>query len=139
VRLRILTKEVLSGIPVLVQQGMDAEAIAARLGCKVSTLKVRCSQAQISLRVPQEVKVVPLVPAAKPPKPPKQQRCFAFAVPTTLQLSKVAMSRLRQRAEAIGMDEAELVTKLLEVIAQDDLFDAVLDTAKGAAWIQEKK
>jgi hypothetical protein len=133
VRLRILTKEVLASIPVLVQQGMDAEAIAAHLGCKVSTLRVRCSQAQISLRVPQEVKVVPLVPVAKPPKPPKQKRCFAFAVPTTLQLSKVAMSRLRQRAEAIGVDEAELVTKLLEVIAQDDLFDAVLDTAKGAA------
>ncbi len=132
-RLRILTKEVLSGIPVLVQQGMNAEAIAAHLGCKVSTLKVRCSQAQISLRVPQEVKVVPLVPAAKPPKPPKQKRCFAFAVPTTLQLSKVAMSRLRQRAEAIGVNEAKLVTNLLEVIAQDDLFDAVLDTAKGAA------
>jgi hypothetical protein len=133
VRLRILTKEVLASIPVLVQQGMDAEAIAAHLGCKVSTLRVRCSQAQISLRVPQEVKVVPLVPVAKPPKPPKQKRCFAFAVPTTLQLSKVAMSRLRQRAEAIGVDEAELVTKLLEVIAQNDLFDAVLDTAKGAA------
>ena len=132
-RLRILTKEVLASIPVLVQQGMDAEAIAAHLGCKVSTLRVRCSQAQISLRVPQEVKVVPLVPVAKPPKPPKQKRCFAFAVPTTLQLSKVAMSRLRQRAEAIGVDEAELVTKLLEVIAQNDLFDAVLDTAKGAA------
>ena len=132
-RLRILTKEVLANIPVLVQQGMDAEAIAAHLGCKVSTFRVRCSQAQISLRVPQEVKVVPLVPVAKPPKPPKQKRCFAFAVPTTLQLSKVAMSRLRQRAEAIGVDEAELVTKLLEVIAQDDLFDAVLDTAKGAA------
>ena len=32
-----------------------------------------------------------------------------------------------------GMTEAELVTKLLEVIAQDDLYDAVLDTAKGAA------
>ncbi|MGB8135654.1 MAG: hypothetical protein WCF15_02590 [Pseudolabrys sp.] len=123
----------LASIPVLVQQGMDAEAIAAHLGCKVSTLRVRCSQAEISLRVPQEVKVVPLVPVAKPPKPPKQKRCFAFAVPTTLQLSKVAMSRLRQRAEAIGVDEAELVMKLLEVIAQDDLFDAVLDTAKGAA------
>ena len=122
----------LSGIPVLVQQGMDTEAIAARLGCKVSTLKVRCSQAGISLRVPSEVKVVPLV-SASPAKPPQPKRCFAFAVPTTLQLSKVAMSRLRQRAEAIGVDEAELVTKLLEVIAQDDLFDAVLDTAKGAA------
>ena len=49
-------------IPVLVQQGLDAEAIAARLGCNVSTLRVRCSQSQISLRVPKEVKVVQLVP-----------------------------------------------------------------------------
>ena len=77
--------------------------------------------------------MVPLVPAPKPPKPPKQKRCFAFAVPTTLQLSRVAMSRLRQRAEAMGMNEAELVTTLLEMIAQDDLYDAVLDNGKGAA------
>src|SRR6476620_2997429 len=135
-RRSILTKDVMAGIPVLVQQGLNTEAIAARLGCNVGTLKVRCSQAGISLRVPKEVKVVPmvpLVPAPKPPTPPKQRRCFAFAVPTTLQLSKVAMSRLRQRAEATGMTEAELVTTLIEVIAQDDLYDAVLDTAKGAA------
>ena len=129
----ILTKDVMAGIPVLVQQGLKAEAIAARLGCTVGTLKVRCSQAQISLRVPKEVKVVPLVPAPTPPKPPQSNECFAFAVPTTLQLSRVAMSRLRQRAEATSMTEAELVTNLLEVIAQDDLFDAVLDTAKAAA------
>ena len=122
----------MAGIPVLVQQGMAAEAIAARIGCTVGTLRVRCCHAGISLRVPKEIKVVPLVPAS-PAKPRQPKRCFAFAVPTTLQLSKVAMSRLRQRAEAIGVDEAELVTKLLEVIAQDDLFDAVLDTAKGAA------
>ena len=90
----------------------------------------------ISLRVPKEVKVVPMVPlepAPTPAKPPKQERSYAFALPTTLQLSRVAMSRLRQRAEATGMTEAELVTTLLEVIAQDDLYDAVLDTAKGAA------
>jgi len=126
----ILTKDVMAGIPVLVQQGLNAEAIAARLGCTVGTLKVRCSQAQISLRLPKEVKVVPLVPlapAAPAPKPTQSKRCFAFAVPTTLQLSRVAMSRLRQRAEATGMTEAALVTKLLEVIAQDDLYDAVLD------------
>ena len=70
-RRSILTKDVMAGIPVLVQQGLNAEAIAARLGCKVGTLKVRCSQAQISLRVPKEVKVVPLVPAS-PAKPPNQ-------------------------------------------------------------------
>ena len=69
----------MAGIPVLVQQGLNAEAIAARLGCTAGTLKVRCSQAQISLRAPKEVKVVPLVPlvpAPKPPKPPKQKRSF---------------------------------------------------------------
>src|SRR6185503_4111097 len=115
----ILTKDVMAGIPVLVQQGLNAEAIAARLGCTAGTLKVRCSQAQISLRVPKEVKVVPmvpLVPSANPPPPPKQRRSYAFAVPTTLQLSRVAMSRLRQRAEAMGLNEAELVTTLIEMI-----------------------
>ena len=61
-RRSILTKDILAGIPVLVQQGLNAETVAARLGCTVGTLKVRCSQAQISLRVPKGVKVVPLVP-----------------------------------------------------------------------------
>ena len=55
----------MAGIPVLVQQGLNTEAIAARLGCKVGTLKVRCSQAQISLRGPKKVKTVPLVPAGQ--------------------------------------------------------------------------
>ena len=132
----ILTAEVLGSIPVLVQQGMAAEAIAARIGCTVGTLRVRCSHAGISLRVPKEVKVVPMVPLAPAPTPPKSplsKQCFAFAVPTTLELSRVAMSRLRQRAETTGMTEAELVTTLLEMIAQDDLYDAVLDNGEGAA------
>ena len=113
----------------LVQQGLNAEAIAARLGCNVSTLKVRCSQSRVSLRVPKEVKVVPLVPSSKPPK---KMRSFAFALPTTLQLSKVAMSRLRQHAEAIGVNEAQLARDLLEAIARDDLYAAVLDRAQDA-------
>jgi hypothetical protein len=125
----ILTKDLMAGIPVLVQQGLNAEAIAARLGCTVGTLKVRCSQQRISLRVPRQAKVVPLVPLvpASPAKQPQPKQCFAFAMPTTLQISRVAMSRLRQRAEAIGMNEAQLASDLLEVIAQDDLYDAVLD------------
>jgi hypothetical protein len=63
----ILTQAVLASIPALVEQGLNTEAIAARLGCKVATLKVRCSQAQISLRVPKEAKMVPLVPEPTPP------------------------------------------------------------------------
>ena len=104
----ILTKDLLAGVPVLVAKGMNAPAIADRLGCKLGTLRVRCSQAGISLRVPKELKVVPLVPLVplasvpKPPKQPEQKRSYAFALPTTLRLSRgFAMSRLRQHAEAI--------------------------------------
>ena len=128
-RRSVLTNDVMAGIPALVQQGLNAEAIAARLGCNVGTLRVRCSQALISLRVPKKVNVVRLVPA---PKPPKQEWSHALALPTTLQLSPVAMSRLRQRAEATGMTEAQLASDLLEMIAQDDLYDAVLDRTKDA-------
>src|SRR5580765_7280736 len=77
-RRSILTKDVMARIPGLVQQGLDAEAVAARLGCKVRTLRVRCSQAGISLRVPKEVKVVPLVPAPNPFKPLEQERFLAL-------------------------------------------------------------
>lgn len=130
-RASILTKEVMAGIPELVHQGLSAEAIAAGLDCSVGTLRVRCSQAQISLRVPKEVKVVPLVPSSKPPKQKRYYPC-SFALPTTLRLSQVALSRLRRHAEAIGVNEAQLARDLLEAIAQDDLYDAVLDTAKDA-------
>ena len=127
----VLTNDVMAGIPGLVQQGLNAEAIAAQLGCSVGTLRVRCSQARISLRVPKKVNVVRLVPAPKPPKQERSSAC-SFALPTTLLLSRVAMSRLRQRAKAIGVNEAELASDLLEMIAQDDLYDAVLDRAKDA-------
>ena len=66
----------MAGIPALVQQGLNADAIAARLGCNVGTLKVRCSQALISLRVPKKVKVVRLVPA-----PPAAKAAKTDAVP----------------------------------------------------------
>jgi hypothetical protein len=79
----------MAGIPMLVHQGFSAEAIAARLGCSVGTLRVRCSQAQISLRVPKEVRLVPLVPSSKPPKQ-KRSYSTSFALPTTLRLSQVA-------------------------------------------------
>ena len=113
----------MAGIPALVQQGWNAAAIAAQIGCSVGTLKVRCSQAQISLRVPKAIKMVPLVPSPKPLKLKKS---------TTLRLSQVAMSRLRRHAEAIGVNEDQLARALLEAIAQDDLYEAVLDTAKDA-------
>jgi len=117
---------VMAGFAVLVLVGLFAVAFATHIGCKVGSLLVRCSQAQISLRVPKEVKMVPLVPSPKPLKLKKS---------TTLRLSQTAISRLRRYAEAIGVNEDQLARDLLEAIAQDDLYEAVLDTAKDARSI----
>jgi hypothetical protein len=45
----ILTKAVLASIPELVASGLSLNEIAERLGCKLSTLKVRCYQERIPL------------------------------------------------------------------------------------------
>jgi hypothetical protein len=49
----ILTKAVLARIPELVAYGLSRSEIAERLGCKLSTLKVRCSQERIQLSRPR--------------------------------------------------------------------------------------
>src|SRR5215470_17481730 len=49
-RSAILTSAVLAQVPAWVQQGRAADEIAARLGCTVGTLRVKCSQNGISLR-----------------------------------------------------------------------------------------
>jgi hypothetical protein len=123
----IFTDAVLALIPTLVAQNVPPGEIAERVGCTFGTLKARCSECKISLRTPDW----------------KDRRKQRIAEPTTvtmlpkpassLMLSRVAMSRLRQRAEAGGMTEAQLASKLLETIGLDDLFDAVLDTDRKAA------
>jgi hypothetical protein len=111
----ILTKDRMAGIPVLVQQGLNTEAIAARLGCKATTLVVRCSQEKISLR--------------RPGTPRGRGRGRSIA----MRLSSTALDRFRKYAAATGVSEIKLATDLLEMIAQDNLYDAVLDTVKEAA------
>jgi len=134
----MFTDAVLALIPTLVAQNVPPAEIAERVGCTFGTLQRRCSEDKISLRTPDwrdrrkqrlaEPMATTVTMLPKPMSSPQPR-----TVQSSLMLSRVAMSRLRQRAEATGMTEAELVTKLLEVIAQDDLYDAVLDPAKGAA------
>ncbi|MET3837969.1 hypothetical protein [Bradyrhizobium sp. OAE829] len=108
-RQAILTHEVLAGIPALVAQGLRKGDIAERIGCKESTLVVRCSIAGISLRVPKRLELSPAIP---------------------LTLSCETIASLRARAAALCCSEAQLAIDLLETIARDNLFDAVLDTAR---------
>jgi hypothetical protein len=103
----ILTRQVLAGIPALVEQGLRKRDIAERLGCKESTLQVRCSVAGISLRQ----------------KPFKRHGGVPFT------LSRETIASLSERATAEGCTEEQLAYDLLEIIARDSLYDAVLDRA----------
>jgi len=109
-RQAILTREVMAGIPALVAQGLRKGDIAERLGCKEATLVVRCSVAGISLslRGPKRFKLRDGVP---------------------LRLSRETIASLSVRAAADGRSEAQLASDLLETIARDSLYDAVLDSA----------
>ena len=129
-RKRIFTDEVFALIQQLVAQDVRTDQIAERIGCKVTSLKVVCSQRKISLRTPSGRKKEPKVlPCAVEPKEEVIKSRPLLTMQSSVMLSRVAASRLRQRAEALGMTEATLATSLLELIAKDDLYDAVLDTA----------
>jgi hypothetical protein len=109
-RRTILTKAVLATIPEMVERrGMKAHDIAEKLGCKISTLKVRCSQARISLRPPGSCNG----------RPNSDER--------TIRLNKAVLTLLQDRAAASGKSEATLARELIEGIARDNLYDAVLD------------
>jgi hypothetical protein len=85
-------------IRVLIDQGFSDLEIANKIGCTVGTLRVRCSQLKISLRRPAKV-VLP----------------------------QAILDQLIQRAALMGVSTATLAADLLEEIARDDLYDAVLD------------
>src|SRR5262249_52659312 len=108
-RRTILTKEVLATIPQLVESGLRSRDIAMRLGCKLTTLKVRCSQARISL--------------CHPSRRYARERGYG-----TIRLNKDALRLLQARADATGKSEATVARELIETIARDNLYDAVLDT-----------
>ena len=134
----IFTNAVLALIPTLVAQNVPPAEIAERVGCTLGTLTVRCSQYKISLRTPdwrdrRKQRVVELGATTVTMLPKPWSSPQPRTVQSSLMLSRVAMSRLRQRAEAGGMTEAQLASKLLETIGLDDLFDAVPDTERKAA------
>jgi hypothetical protein len=108
-----LTHEIYGLIPALVAQGKTKAEIAETYGVKPGTLMVQCSRRGISLR-----------------KGGKHEPRVSLSLPTPLQLSDKTMLALRAAAKARGKNEASLACELLEMIAKDDLYAAVLDTSK---------
>jgi hypothetical protein len=142
----------------LTAENVPSDEIARRFGCSLGSLRVNCSKKKVSLRTPnwqerqrnrlkavwQTVAVFndrPVEPKAEvlPPLPvpcivDRQFRPKPVKPYKPLPLSRVALSLLRQQADLRGLTETALATRLLEAIAQNNLYDAVLqnDTAQAA-------
>ena len=115
-RKKILTDEIFGLIPALVEQGLSKDEIAATSGVTTNTLVVQCSRRGISLR-----------------KGGKRPARITLSMPSPLPLSDRTLLALRAAAKALGTDEVRLAGRLLEVIAKDNLYDAVLDTEEPIA------
>jgi hypothetical protein len=107
-----ITGNMFARIPALLLEGTTKAEIAAMYGVTLSTLVVLCSQRRISLR--------------KGGHQPKRTNLTLPDEP--LPLSDGVLKSLREATRALGKDStARLVSDLLEKIASDGLYKAVLD------------
>jgi len=113
-----ITDDMFARIPALLLEGMTKAEIAATYGVTSGTLVVRCSQRGISLRRGGTL--------SKRTKLPK--RASLTLPDEALPLSDGVLKSLSEAAKAMGKDStARLVSDLLEKIASDGLYKAVLD------------
>ena len=107
-----ITDDMFARIPALLLEGTTKAEIAAMYGVTLGTLQVTCSKRDISLR-----KGGPL---------PKRTNLTLPDEP--LPLSDDVLKSLREATRSMGKDStARLVSDLLEKIASDGLYKAVLD------------
>jgi hypothetical protein len=104
----IFSPLVFSQINDLIAQGLSAPEIAKLIGCKVGSLRVKCSQQGISLR-----------------RNPDGQSNLPRRL--MIRLSEDVALDLQRQAKKKGMSQADLALALLDAIARDDLYDAVID------------
>jgi len=121
---------VLEGVPALLDQGLNASEIANAFGCTVGTLRVKCSHMGISLRRRHSGKTATRYP---PSTPAPSMASAAIASRLTLQLPAMVMEQLQQGATAKGLPISKLASMLLETVAREGLYEAVLDEDKNGA------
>jgi hypothetical protein len=119
----LFTRAVAGKIAPWVQEGARPADIAQRIGCTVGTLRVRCSQLGISLK--RRDSRSPRRNHALAPVHTTSTRSAMACFPVTL--NQPILDQFEGSARARGLSSAALAQALLEVIVQDDLFEAVLD------------
>ena len=113
-RKSIFTDEIYAQIKIWVEvENWDRHEIAARLGVKVATLNVMCSRRRVPLvkKIPPEL---------------KGQR---QTLPKT-DVDAVAYDALYEQATKLKLRPRSYLRMLIETIAQDNMWDAILDLDK---------
>ncbi len=110
---------VFSQINDLVAQGLGAAEIAERIGCKLGSLRVKCSQKGISLRRGNA------------------SRQSHFSKRLVISLPESVALNLQEQADKMGLSLADLALALLDAITGDNLYDAVIDRGGGARMAEQ--
>jgi hypothetical protein len=110
-------------------EGLSADEIAARIGCTIGTLRVRCSQLGISLRCRKQSSD-PVKNDANATRRSRTSAKHASSDPRgrlILSVRRGTLDQLRTYASSKGISGSRFAASLLEKIAEDDLYEAVLD------------
>jgi len=148
-RSKKISAAALEQIPALIDRGLSTAEIADAIGCTVGTLRVKCSQNGISLRrkyrnetgtamtgsAPLPVSssgAQKLISRSQPKKAlfsssGEQGGLRRYQKSIAILLPRLTLDQLGERAAAKGMSMSGLASMLLEVVAQDGLYDAILD------------
>jgi hypothetical protein len=113
-----------------VEAGLSTNEIAAKVGCTVGTLRVRCSQLGVSLR--RGAQSTQKNPRAQSAVPEVQRRTAAAGKSVSrerlvLTIPRIALRQLGEHANKKGISSSRFAAILLEKVAQDELYEAVLD------------
>ena len=126
------TPLVVSQIQGWVQEGLTPTEIAGRIGCTLGTLRVRCSQLGISLRAVKQTATRSARECLSDDWDSTLAAMRVAALPNprerlTLLVPRLTLEHVRRHARARDLSDGAFIALLLEKIAEDELYQAVLD------------
>jgi hypothetical protein len=124
-RQKVFTPSVVAQIGCWVDEGLNATEIAEKVGCKLGTLRVRCSQLGIALRRQRVDEKTPRSISQSLKRQVLRQKSDDGRL--VLSLPHDTINCLRQQALLRGTSESGLAAILLQTVAEDGLYEAVLD------------
>lgn len=116
------TPAVLQRIPRLVARGYDVARITGVLGCELASLVAICGKHGISLKPDADP-----APEFLPIEDCRRRRARVGAATLTTGIADDARAILLREADRRGVTAKELAACLLELVARDNLYGAILD------------